>query len=97
MHAPWNLDPTRILTRRELATLLTGGVSCPRARRWGWLACGLDHPSWPPYLHQPRPGRRPLAGRSSRRAGHANVAITSVYLHVAIDNEGGVGDLFKFE
>jgi integrase len=36
-------------------------------------------------------------GRSPRRRRHANVAITSVYLHVAVDYEGGVGDLFKFE
>ena len=27
-------------------------------------------------------------------AGHANVAITSVYLHVAVDDEGQVGNLF---
>jgi integrase len=29
-------------------------------------------------------------------AGHANVAITSVYLHVAVDDEDVVGDLFQF-
>ena len=26
MHAPWNLDPTRILTRRELAAVLADGA-----------------------------------------------------------------------
>ena len=30
-------------------------------------------------------------------AGHANVAITSVYLHVAVDDDDGVGDLFRYE
>ncbi len=28
-------------------------------------------------------------------AGHANVSITSGYLHVAVDDEGGVGNLFE--
>ena len=28
-------------------------------------------------------------------AGHANVSITSGYLHVAIDDEAGVGNLFR--
>tara|TARA_R110002096_G_scaffold90594_1_gene205352 strand:+ start:821 stop:934 length:114 start_codon:yes stop_codon:yes gene_type:complete len=27
-------------------------------------------------------------------AGHANVSITSAYLHVAVDDDGAVGDLF---
>ncbi|MCK4342132.1 MAG: tyrosine-type recombinase/integrase [Phycisphaerae bacterium] len=27
-------------------------------------------------------------------AGHANVAITSVYLHVAVEDDGTVGDIF---
>jgi integrase/recombinase XerD len=30
-------------------------------------------------------------------AGHANVAITSVYLHVAVDDDDGVGDLFRYQ
>ena len=30
-------------------------------------------------------------------AGHSNVAVTSVYLHVAVDDDGGVGTLFRFE
>jgi integrase len=30
-------------------------------------------------------------------AGHASVAITSVYLHVAVDDDGDVGNLFSYE
>ena len=30
-------------------------------------------------------------------AGHASVAITSVYLHVAVDDDGDVGNLFRYE
>jgi site-specific recombinase XerD len=29
-------------------------------------------------------------------AGHANVSITSGYLHVAVDDETGVGNLFRY-
>jgi hypothetical protein len=29
-------------------------------------------------------------------AGHTNIAVTSVYLHVAVDDDDGVGDLFHF-
>lgn len=29
-------------------------------------------------------------------AGHSNVSVTSAYLHVAVDEEGGSGDLFRF-
>ena len=29
-------------------------------------------------------------------AGHANVAITSVYLHVVLDEGEGVGELFRY-
>lgn len=28
--------------------------------------------------------------------GHSNVSITSAYLHVAVDDEQGVGSLFEF-
>jgi integrase len=30
-------------------------------------------------------------------AGHCNVSITSGYLHVAVDEEAGMGNLFRFE
>ncbi len=30
-------------------------------------------------------------------AGHASIATTSVYTHVATDDDGAVGDLFEFE
>ena len=30
-------------------------------------------------------------------AGHTNVAVTSVYLHVAVDDEDTVGNLFRYE
>lgn len=29
-------------------------------------------------------------------AGHANVAITSVYLHVVVDDENAIGTLFAY-
>jgi len=29
-------------------------------------------------------------------AGHTNVSITSAYLHIAVDDEGQVGNLFRF-
>ena len=29
--------------------------------------------------------------------GHSNVNITSAYLHVAVDDEQGLGSLFEFE
>jgi hypothetical protein len=29
-------------------------------------------------------------------AGHANVAVTSVYLHALVDDEEVVGELFRF-
>jgi integrase len=29
-------------------------------------------------------------------AGHCNVSITSGYLHVAVDEEAGMGNLFRF-
>jgi integrase len=208
MHAPWNLDPTRILTRRELATVLAGGArtrpsaNAQRNRIIVRLACccGLRVSEIAnlqlhdvivevarPYLRLRRgttkggkPRRVPLwwdagtltalkawkvlrleqgaigtspfvcsvqshrHGRALRRhairrrflsackalglarlrtvtihhgrhtfishalaggrtlaevrdaAGHANVAITSVYLHVAVDDEDVVGDLFQF-
>jgi hypothetical protein len=28
-------------------------------------------------------------------AGHANVSITSTYLHVAVDEEASIGNLFR--
>ena len=28
-------------------------------------------------------------------AGHANVSVTSCYLHVAVDQDGAVGNLFR--
>ena len=31
-----------------------------------------------------------------RAAGHANVSITSGYLHVAVDDEDGIGSLFCY-
>jgi integrase len=30
-------------------------------------------------------------------AGHSNVSITSAYLHVAVDDDGVAGELFRFE
>ena len=27
-------------------------------------------------------------------AGHSNISVTSVYLHIAVDEAGAVGDLF---
>jgi integrase len=30
-------------------------------------------------------------------AGHSNVSITSAYLHVAVDEDGALGNLFKFD
>jgi site-specific recombinase XerD len=29
-------------------------------------------------------------------AGHANVSFTSTYLHVVVDDEGTIGDLFAY-
>jgi site-specific recombinase XerD len=29
-------------------------------------------------------------------AGHSNVSITSVYLHVAVEDDAAVGNLFRF-
>jgi integrase len=40
-------------------------------------------------------GQRTLA-EVRDAAGHANVSITSAYLHVAVDDEGTVGRLFEF-
>ena len=40
-------------------------------------------------------GRRTLA-EVRDAAGHCNVSITSGYLHVAVDDEAGVGNLFVF-
>ena len=40
-------------------------------------------------------GQRTLA-EVRDAAGHANVSITSAYLHVAVDDEGEVGRLFEF-
>lgn len=36
-------------------------------------------------------------GSLERRIGHSNVAVTSVYLHMAVYDEDGVGNLFAFE
>lgn len=41
-----------------------------------------------------RPELRPRPGRDA--AGHANVSITSGYLHVAVEDEAKVGILFRF-
>jgi integrase len=41
-------------------------------------------------------GSRSLA-EVRNAAGHANVAITSLYLHVAVDDDDGVEDLFRYE
>jgi integrase len=40
-------------------------------------------------------GRRTLA-EVRDAAGHANVSITSAYLHVAVDDDGTVGNLFDY-
>ena len=40
-------------------------------------------------------GGRSLA-EARDAAGHSNVSITSVYTHVAVDDDGEVGDLFNF-
>ena len=35
-------------------------------------------------------------GEVRAAAGHANVAVTSIYLHVVVDDEELVGNLFQF-
>ena len=35
-------------------------------------------------------------GEVRAAAGHANVAVTSIYLHVVVDDDDPVGDLFQF-
>jgi hypothetical protein len=30
-------------------------------------------------------------------AGHANVAVTSAYVHIVVDEEEAVGELFRYE
>jgi integrase len=165
--SPWNLDPTRLLTRRELAAVLAD--LAPRARRSANVQrnlvvvrlacrCGLrvseiaalqlddvvaDVPRphlrlrrgttkggrsaacpcggmlarWP-ISRRGRCGRRRQRHRSVRLfgatyishalaggrtlaevradAGHASLLTTSVYLHVAVDDDGEVGTLFQF-
>jgi len=48
------------------------------------------------YISHALAGGRTLA-EVRNAAGHANVAITSVYLHVAVDDEDTVGNLFRYE
>jgi integrase len=38
-------------------------------------------------------GERTLA-QVRTAAGHTNIAVTSIYLHIAVDDDGEVGDLF---
>jgi hypothetical protein len=38
-------------------------------------------------------GERTLA-EVRTAAGHTNIAVTSIYLHIAVDDDGEVGDLF---
>jgi integrase/recombinase XerD len=46
------------------------------------------------YISHALAGGRTLAEVRSA-AGHTNIAVTSIYLHVAVDDDG-VGDLFQF-
>ncbi len=66
------------------------------------MARSLARPGWQDCHHHGRPTFISLALAGGRTlaevrdaAGHTNVAITSCYLHVAIDDEAAVGQLFK--
>ena len=56
--------------------------------------------AWIVYEHN-RVADGPLVGRTLAEvraaAGHTNVAVTSVYLHAAVDDDDEVGTLFRFE
>jgi hypothetical protein len=51
--------------------------------RW-FTACGS--------LDAPTVGRTLTEVRVA--AGHTNLAVTSIYLHVAVDDDDGIGELF---
>ena len=54
-----------------------------------------DDPSRPAYVRQSCiAGGRSLA-EVQAAAGHCNVAVTSAYLHILVDNEDPVGELFR--
>jgi len=46
------------------------------------------------HVHQPRPGGRTLA-EIRDAVGHSSVLVTSAYLHVAVEDDGAVGSLFR--
>jgi site-specific recombinase XerD len=58
------------------------------------IACLTTHHGRQTFIgHAPAGGKSLAEVRDA--AGHANVSVTSTYLHVAVDDDGTVGNLFR--
>jgi hypothetical protein len=59
-------------------------------------AANADDPPRKTFIREPCFGRWKKSSRSEGRSCHASLLTTSVYLHVAVDDDGEVGSLFEF-
>jgi hypothetical protein len=77
--------------------LQSGAGSCRRARSWGMarLRTLTIHHGRHTFISHALAGGRTLA-EVREAAGHSSLLTTSVYLHVAVDDDGEVGRLFAF-
>jgi integrase len=79
--------------RREVARhrfIRSCGILGPERRREVTIHTGRHS-----FVSHALAGGRSLA-EVRNAAGHASIATTSVYLHVAVDDDGAVGELFEF-
>ena len=60
-----------------------------------WLALGEHHhQEWYMFINHAVAGRNTLT-EVRIAAGHRKLAGTGIYLRVAVDDDGGIGDLFR--
>jgi hypothetical protein len=85
MYPVWHIDQTRILTRRELATVLADTVSAPTGRAWTWSR------STP---REPRPCSGKGCRRTLRRFPHALIVME---LHLQRDPPQAVSLFHQIE
>src|SRR6266404_8952952 len=88
----------RVAADCRLLAIICGGVFAPPVRRWAWserLRMLTIHHGRHTFISHALAGGRTLP-EVRDAAGHANVSVTSCYLHVMVDEDTCVGNLFRF-